>query len=160
MLVSYILISALAGSFAHTGAAAVGTAVIPFLYIYYGFYDIAFTPFLFSYPCEIWPYNLRARGVAVVSISTQAAVFFNIFVNPIALQSITWKYYVVYVVILVVILVTIFFTYPETNGHSLEEMARVFDGDDAQVEGVGKVLERVVGLKDEAAIQEVRLEKV
>ena len=43
MLVSYILIAALAGSFAHTGNSATGVAVIPFLFIYYGFYDIAFT---------------------------------------------------------------------------------------------------------------------
>lgn len=41
MLVSYICISALSGSFATQGSAAVGIAVVPFLYIYYGFYDIA-----------------------------------------------------------------------------------------------------------------------
>ena len=43
MLTAYILISALAGSFAHTGNASTGVAVIPFLFLYYGFYDIAFT---------------------------------------------------------------------------------------------------------------------
>lgn len=41
MLVSYVVISGLSGSFATTGASAVGLAVVPFLYIYYGFYDIA-----------------------------------------------------------------------------------------------------------------------
>jgi MFS family permease len=55
MLACYIIISGLAGSFAHTSAAATGIAVIPFLFIYYGFYDIAFTPLLYSYTCEIWP---------------------------------------------------------------------------------------------------------
>jgi hypothetical protein len=49
MLISYICISGLSGSFAHTGAAATGIAVIPFLYIFYGFYYIAFTPLLISY---------------------------------------------------------------------------------------------------------------
>jgi Sugar (and other) transporter len=71
------------------------------------------------------------------------AVFFNIFVNPIALEAIAWKYYVVYVVILVFILHTIYFFYPETNEHSLEEMARVFDGDDAAVPAEGVTFERV-----------------
>jgi len=102
--------------------------VIPFLYIYFGFYDIAFTPLLFGYVCEIWPYTLRARGVAVTQVVTQLAVFFNIFVNPIALEAIAWKYYLVYVVILVLITLTIYFLYPRTNGHSLEEMVAVFDG--------------------------------
>lgn len=41
MLLSYITISGLSGSFATTGATATGLAVIPFLYIYYAFYDVA-----------------------------------------------------------------------------------------------------------------------
>lgn len=60
MLVSYIIISGLSGSFAGSGKAAIGTAVIPFLFIYYGFYDIAFTPLLISYTCEIWPVSRDA----------------------------------------------------------------------------------------------------
>ena len=133
MLVSYVLISALSGSFANTGATGTGLAVVPILFIYYGFYDIAFTPLVISYICEIWPYTYRARGLVVGLFSTQLAVFFNIFVNPIALDAIQWKYYVVYVALLVVITLTIFFFYPETNGHSLEEMVKVFDGADAKV---------------------------
>lgn len=58
MLSCYVIISGLAGSFANTSAAATGVAVIPFLFIYYGFYDIAFTPLLYSYSCEIWPVSV------------------------------------------------------------------------------------------------------
>ena len=143
MLVCYILISALSGSFANSANASIGIAVVPFLFLYYGFYDIAFTPLVVSYVCEIWPYTYRARGLAISQLSTQAAVFFNIFVNPIALDAIHWKYYLVYVALLVVITITIYFFYPETNGHTLEEMVRVFDGDEAHVSS-----------KDAEAIQE------
>ncbi len=41
MLVSYIIITGLSGSFANTGNAAVGTAVIPLLFIFFAGYDIA-----------------------------------------------------------------------------------------------------------------------
>lgn len=41
MLVSYIIISALSGSFAETGMVATGLVVVPFLFIYFAFYDIA-----------------------------------------------------------------------------------------------------------------------
>jgi hypothetical protein len=41
MLISYTLISGLSGGFATTGTGSIGIAVVPFLYIYYGFYDIA-----------------------------------------------------------------------------------------------------------------------
>ncbi|KAH8901556.1 sugar transporter [Thozetella sp. PMI_491] len=131
MLASFVVISGLSGSFATTGQGPVGLAVVPFLYLYYGFYDIAFTPLLIAYPAEIWPYHLRARGMALVQMSTYIAIFFNLFVNPIALEAIGWKYYIVFAVILVFITLTIYFFYPETKGHSLEEMALVFDGADA-----------------------------
>lgn len=149
MLGSYIVISGLSGSFANTGLAATGIAVIPFLFIFYGFYDIAFTPLIVSYTCEIWPYTFRAKGLSMCFLTTQLAVFFNIFVNPIALEAIGWKYYLVYVVILVGITLTVWFTYPETNGHSLEQMAKVFDGDEADVVGEGeaeKAAERKLSL--------------
>ncbi|KAL1606713.1 hypothetical protein SLS60_004120 [Paraconiothyrium brasiliense] len=135
MLVSFILISGLSGGFATGGNSAVGLAVVPFLYIYYGFYDIAFTPLVVSYPAEIWPYHLRARGIALTQMSTYVALFFNTFVNPIALDAIGWKYYVVFAVLLLGITVTIWFFYPETKGHTLEEMTVVFDGADAAVSG-------------------------
>jgi MFS family permease len=41
MLVSFIIISGLSGGFATTGASSVGLAVVPFLYIYFAFYDVA-----------------------------------------------------------------------------------------------------------------------
>ncbi|KAJ5613276.1 hypothetical protein N7510_006470 [Penicillium lagena] len=133
MLVSYIIITGLSGTFANNHVSSVGTAVIPFLFLYYGGYDIAFTPLVMAYPAEIWPYALRAKGVALTSVSTFLALLFNQFVNPIALDSIAWKYYILYICLLVVILVTIYLTYPETRGYSLEEIAVIFDGDDAAV---------------------------
>lgn len=79
-------------AFATTGMKATGTAVVPFIFTFSGFFDIAFTPLLYAYICKIWPYNLRARGRSIGLLSTQLAVFFNIFVNPIALKSIEWRY--------------------------------------------------------------------
>lgn len=59
------------------------------------------------------------------------AIFFNTFVNPIALESIGWKYYFVFVVVLIVMGFTVYFFYPETKGYTLEHMAVLFDGEDA-----------------------------
>jgi hypothetical protein len=156
MLASYIVISGLSGSFANTQSSSTGIAVIPFLFLFYGFYDIAFTPLLISYPCEIWSFSYRAKGISMALMSTQLAVFFNIFVNPIALEAIQWKYYLVYVAILIGITVVIWFFYPETNGHSLEEMARVFDGDNAEViaEGVvGEIVEKRLSVTDKGQVK-------
>lgn len=136
MLISYILITALSGSFTTTGTSAVGTAVIPFLFIYYAGYDIAFTPLLLAYPAEIWTFSLRAKGVAISMISNYMALVFNQLINPIAFESISWKYYFVFLVVLIIVLVTVWTTYPETRGRSLEEIAVIFDGEGASVTGV------------------------
>ncbi len=48
MLFSYIVMTGLSGSFAHHSSHAVGIAVVPVMFIYYGFYDIGWTPL----PCE------------------------------------------------------------------------------------------------------------
>ncbi|KAJ4177873.1 hypothetical protein NW767_014994 [Fusarium falciforme] len=131
MLISYIIITGLSAGFAATQNSSTGIAVIPFLFVYFFGYDIALTPLLVAYPVEIWPYSLRAKGLSVTFLTTLAAVFFNIFVNPIALDAIQWKYYFVFIIVLVAMLVTVWFYYPETRGHTLENMAWIFDGDRA-----------------------------
>ena len=98
------------------------------------------TPLIVSYPAEIWPYELRARGIALTQLATYVAIFFNTFVNPIALDAIGWKYYVVFAVILASITVVVYFFYPETKGHTLEEMAVIFDGADALGDGRGAAI--------------------
>jgi MFS family permease len=151
-LACYIAITGLSGSFANTGNASTGIAVIPMLFIFFAFYDLAWTPLIVSYPAEIWQYNLRSRGIAVVACSTFGALFFNLFVNPIALAGIGWKYYIIYVALLVIICISVWFYYPETRGRSLEEMAVIFDGPQAAVPDRRLVLERV---EEKAGQQEI-----
>lgn len=62
--------------------------------------------------------------------------------NPIGLQALHWKFYFVYIVILVIECLCIFFLFPETRGPSLEEIAIIFDGDNAMVAD-GRGLEKL-----------------
>lgn len=41
-------------------------ATVPFIFIFYLFYDIAYTPMLVAYTLEILPFNIRAKGFAVM----------------------------------------------------------------------------------------------
>lgn len=134
MLGSYIVVSGLSGSFATTQNEQTGIAIIPFLFLFFASYCLAFTPLIVSYTCEIWEFSYRAKGVSLCQFVTQLAIFFNIFVNPIALDAISWKFYIVYCVLLVFITANVWFFYPETKGHSLEEISLVFDRRDAKVE--------------------------
>ncbi|OLN95585.1 Lactose permease 15 [Colletotrichum chlorophyti] len=139
MLISFSIVTGLSGSFATTGNSPTGMAVIPFLFVFYLGYDIALTPLIVAYPVEIWPYRLRAKGLTVALTTTIACIFFNTFVNPIALESIQWKYYFVFLAVLVAMIVCVWFYYPETRGRTLENMAYLFDGENAEV-GPGTAL--------------------
>ncbi|OTB03437.1 hypothetical protein M426DRAFT_60487 [Hypoxylon sp. CI-4A] len=144
MLFSYIFVTAFSGSFAETGSKSLGIAVVPFLFIYYAGYALAFTPLFVAYPAEIWPYKLRSRGLSLVFLAGQSSSFLNVFVNPIALDAISWKYYFVFVAVLIAGTINIYFFFPETKGYSLEEIAIVFDGPDAEAPTASEALETVM----------------
>lgn len=61
-------------------------------------------------------------------ISIYGSLVILSFVNPIAIDHLSWRYYIVFCVLLVFILATTWFLFPETKGHSLEEIAEIFDG--------------------------------
>lgn len=68
-------------------------------------------------------------------LAIDLALFFNNYVNPIGLEHIHWKYYIVYDCWLFVELVIVYFLFVETRNTPLEEIARHFDGDEAIIGG-------------------------
>ena len=69
-------------------------------------------------------------GVAVTQVFSRGAGAFNTFVNPIAIEAIEWKLYIVYVVWLAIETAIIYVLYPETKGPALEELSRLFEDND------------------------------
>lgn len=124
---SYALITLCSALYAN-GYPKAGYPVLAGLFIYFFFYAIAFTPLLLAYPIEILPYTLRSKGVSILLFCTLTATMLNTFINPIALEALEWKYYFVFLAIIAIITVIMYFYYPETQGHSLEEIAVIFDG--------------------------------
>uniref|UniRef100_A0A0W0G2B7 Major facilitator superfamily (MFS) profile domain-containing protein n=1 Tax=Moniliophthora roreri TaxID=221103 RepID=A0A0W0G2B7_MONRR len=93
--------------------------------------DIAFSPLIVSYSVEILPFAIRAKGFNVFNLTVSTAIIFNQYVNPIALDAITWKYYVVYCCWLAFELLYVYLFVVETKGLTLEETAALFDGEEA-----------------------------
>ncbi|GMF01514.1 unnamed protein product [Ambrosiozyma monospora] len=60
----------------------------------------------------------------------QVWLIFSGFINPIAIDAINWKYYIVYCVWLVVEIIVINLSFVETSGKGLEQVAELF-GDEA-----------------------------
>ena len=114
---------------------SMGKAVLAFIFIYYFFYNLGLNGLPFTYCTEILPYTVRAKGLSVFVTVQFIVQIYNGFVNPIAMDAIHWKYYIVYVCILAVEF-CVCFTFIETSGRTLEEVADVFgDG----IEDLGAV---------------------
>ena len=63
-------------------------------------------------------------------ICLYAALFFNQYVNPIALENLQWKYYIIYCCFLAFEVVILYVYVVETRYTPLEEIAKFFDGED------------------------------
>ncbi|KAJ3035763.1 hypothetical protein HDV00_003435 [Rhizophlyctis rosea] len=141
MLVSFVIWTACSGVYqvavneGRTPPASAGHAVIAMIFLFYTAYNLAYSPLLVAYTVEILPFQIRAKGLAFMNFFVSLALVFNQYVNPIALSAITWKYYLVFSVWLAFELIFAYFFIIETKGHTLEEIAALFDGkaDEIQV---------------------------
>lgn len=49
---------------------AAAKATIPLIFLFFFFYDIAYTPILIAYALEILPFKVRAKGFSIMVRST------------------------------------------------------------------------------------------
>ncbi|KAH7469678.1 hypothetical protein FOMA001_g14004 [Fusarium oxysporum f. sp. matthiolae] len=117
-----------AGLFNEDHNTAAGKAVIAMLFLFYFFYNLAFNALLYSYPVEILPYPIRAKGFSLLMFFGKASNFINTMVNPIGLQALAWKFYFVYIAWLAIEFAIVWKFFIETKDPSLEAIAAVFDG--------------------------------
>ncbi|KAH6632192.1 general substrate transporter, partial [Chaetomium tenue] len=125
-------------------SAAAAIPVLVFIFVYSPFYNIGWNALAYTYMVEIFPYQQRSKGIAVEQLTVRFAVFFNTYVNPIALDSIGWKYYIVYCVWILVEIATVYLLFPETHNRTLEELSFMFEGkamQDKVQQNVDKVLQ-------------------
>jgi len=122
---------ALTTSLAHTPLMEEASkATIPLIFVFYLFYNLAYTPMLITYTLEILPYAMRAKGFALMNLVVSLAQVINQSVDPWALNAIGWKYYLVYCGWLGFELLFVVLYIVETRGRTLEETAALFDGED------------------------------
>ncbi|KAJ5625989.1 hypothetical protein N7510_002298 [Penicillium lagena] len=110
---------------------SLGTGVVVMIFMYQFFYNAGLNGPPWVYVTEVLPTHLRAKGTNVMQIASTCVLIFNGYANPVAMTAITWKYYIVYCCVIAVEIVLVYFWFPETKGHSLEEVALIFDGEQA-----------------------------
>nr|QFR37080.1 MFS transporter [Cyberlindnera americana] len=105
---------------------SLGKGVMAMIFFYYIAYNLGLNGLPYLYLTEILPFTIRAKGINLCLFIQQIMQIYNGFVNPIAMDAIEWKYYIVYCCILAVELVVCYLTFVETSGRTLEEVAEVF----------------------------------
>jgi hypothetical protein len=78
---------------------------------------------LTAYLVELFPYTVRTMGIGIEQIWGKLGGFFSIYVNPIALDAIGWKFFAIYCGWIFFELSFVYLFYPETYGRTLEELA-------------------------------------
>ncbi|KAK3074017.1 hypothetical protein LTR53_003913 [Teratosphaeriaceae sp. CCFEE 6253] len=96
---------------------------IMFFVFFYGFFIDAAS---FIYSSEIYPTNIRARGMALATFTYFAACITYVTPGATAVADIGWRYFLIFAGLTVITIVVIYFFYPETKQKSLEELASYF----------------------------------
>lgn len=110
-----------------------GYAQIVFVWFFGIFYDIGFSGLLVAYALEVLPFHLRAKGMMILNITIQAILALGNQTNLLAWDNLPhhWHFMLFYTIWDFCELIFVWFFYVETKGPTLEEIARIFDGDDA-----------------------------
>ncbi|KAF9889654.1 hypothetical protein FE257_007162 [Aspergillus nanangensis] len=134
MTLSFTIWTVMAAQYDNTGGKqSFGDAQIVFIWIFGIFYDIGFSGLLVAYTLEVLPFHLRAKGIMIMNITVQATLALSAQTNPLAWDNLPhhWNFCLLYTLWDFVEAVWVYFVFVETRGPTLEEIAKIFDGEDA-----------------------------
>ncbi|KAJ5779135.1 hypothetical protein N7457_006855 [Penicillium paradoxum] len=119
-----MIVLAITNSFKDNEKASIVSAV--FIFLFNSFYPIGFLGGNFLYCTEVAPMRLRVAMSAVSTANHWLWNFVVVMITPVALDTIGYKYYIVYAVISGCIPISVYFFYPETMNRNLEALNHVF----------------------------------
>ncbi|KAH8657701.1 general substrate transporter [Xylariales sp. PMI_506] len=110
--------------------AGIGAAAM--LFIFQGAFTIGFQATVWVYPSEILPLKLRQRGSSISTASNWIFNYLIVQITPISIENIGWKTYIIFAILNALWVPIIFFFFPETKGLQLEDVDRLFAGEDVR----------------------------
>ncbi|KAL5332535.1 general substrate transporter [Aspergillus crustosus] len=103
-----------------------GYIIILFPYLFYIFFNISWGVAAWTYPSEIFPLSMRAKGNALSTSANWASCYVVAQISPVLGDAIGWGLYVLYALICVLAFFFVRFALVETKDRSLEEMNELF----------------------------------
>ncbi|CAK7203205.1 hypothetical protein SEUCBS139899_005936 [Sporothrix eucalyptigena] len=137
MTACFVIWTALAATYLKTGKTSYCIAVLVFIFIFNFFNSICWILLVVIYPLETVTTKQRSLFFAFTMFTINASSFVASFINPIGLENLSWRYYIVQCVFNALLTAIIYFTYAETHGRTLEEIASGKGGVEEIQEEVG-----------------------
>lgn len=101
-------------------------ASIAFFFLYYVFFGIGWQGVPWLYPTEINPLAMRTKGAALGTATNWIFNFMVVEITPPGIESLHWRFYIIWTVFNFAFIPTVYFFYPETAGRTLEDIDRFF----------------------------------
>lgn len=139
-LVANILEAAFQAEYLGTTNAAGQKAAIFGIFLFMFFWSSFLDASQYLYLSEIFPMHIRAEGMALGMSAIYLADIIVLVAGPIALDSIKWKFFLVFIIPTVVEWLCVFFFFPETKQRSLEDINAAF-GEEVAVRYYGATTE-------------------
>ncbi|KAK9364880.1 general substrate transporter [Lipomyces kononenkoae] len=112
-----------------------GIAAAAMLFVFEGAFTIGFQATVWVYPAEILPLRLRQRGSAISTAANWICNYIIVQVTLPAISNIGWKTYIIFAILNALWVPIIYFFFPETKGMQLEDVDRLFGGEDELATG-------------------------
>lgn len=100
---------------------------VVFIFMYYVFYGMSLLSIPFIYPAEINSQKMRNIGTSFATTVNWLFVYVVVVATPTGIESIGWKYYMLYAIFNFVFIPIIWYFYVETANLSLEQVDRLFE---------------------------------
>ncbi|RSM15142.1 hypothetical protein CDV31_005076 [Fusarium ambrosium] len=129
--VTFIIWTALSAEYDKSPRLGFGIGVLVMIFSGSFFTCLCWIPLVIAYPIEAVTTKQRSIYFSITLLSINLTAFINSYLSPIGIGAIGWRYYLPCVFWNLLLLVIIYFTFVETTSMTLEEIATIFDGDEA-----------------------------
>ncbi|KAK0314612.1 hypothetical protein LTR01_001436 [Friedmanniomyces endolithicus] len=108
------------------GGKEVASASVAFFFLYYVFFGIGFQGVPWLYPAEINGLALRSKGTALGTATNWIFNFMVVEITQIGIQSLQWKFYIIWTVLNLSFVPFVYLFFVETAGRTLEDIDSYF----------------------------------
>lgn len=107
-------------------AEQVASGSVAFFFAYYVFFASGFQGIPWLYPVEINSLSMRTKGAAIATATNWAMNFMVVEITPIGIQTLKYRFYVIWTVLNFAFVPIIYLFYPETANRALEDIDLFF----------------------------------